>query len=65
MHIGQADRSMQNLWTQVTHFDITFRSQLYNTISDPIRLYREDEVYRSHIYYDGPYSTVFAIWRLR
>ena len=48
-----------------THFDITFRSQLYNTISDPIRLYREDEVYRSHIYYDGPYRTVFAIWRLR
>jgi len=48
-----------------THFDITFRSQLYNTISDPIGLYREDEVYRSHIYYDGPYRTVFVIWRLR
>lgn len=33
--------------------------------SDPLRLYRADEVYRSAPYYDGPYRTVFLIWRLR
>lgn len=33
--------------------------------SDPIRLYRTDEVYRSAPYYDGPHYTVFLIWRLR
>jgi hypothetical protein len=48
-----------------TYLDITYRSQLYNTVSDPIRVYREDEVYRSPIYYDGVHTTVFAIWRLR
>jgi hypothetical protein len=28
-----------------THLDIPYRSQLYDTLSDPIRVYREDEVY--------------------
>ena len=48
-----------------THLDIPYRSQLHDTFSDPIRVYREDEVYRSPIYYDGVHTTVFAIWRLR
>jgi chitinase len=48
-----------------TYLDITYRSQLYNTVSEPIKVYREDEVYRSPIYYDGVHRTVFAIWRLR
>jgi len=48
-----------------THLDIPYRSQLHDTFSDPIRVYREDEVYRSPIYYDGVHRTVFAIWRLR
>jgi len=48
-----------------THLDIPYRSQLYDTFSDPIRVYREDEVYRSPIYYDGHHKTVFVIWRLR
>lgn len=48
-----------------THLDIPYRSQLYGAFSDPIRVYREDEVYRSPIYYDGQHKTVFVIWRLR
>ena len=48
-----------------THLDIPYRSQLYDTFSDPIRVYREDEVYRSPIYYDGQHKTAFVIWRLR
>jgi hypothetical protein len=48
-----------------THLDIPYRSQLYGTVSDPIRVYREDEVYRSPVYYDGMHRTVFVIWRLR
>jgi hypothetical protein len=48
-----------------THLDIPYRSQLYDTFSDPIRVYREDEVYRSPIYYDNDQRTVFVIWRLR
>jgi hypothetical protein len=45
--------------------DLRFRSRLYNTMSDPIRVYRQDEVYRSERYYDGRYWTVFIIWKLR
>jgi len=48
-----------------THLDIPYRSQLYDTLSDPIRVYREDEVYRSPIYYDNQHKTAFVIWRLR
>jgi len=48
-----------------THLDIPYRSQLYGTFSDPIRVYREDEVYRSPLYYDGQHKTAFVIWRLR
>jgi len=48
-----------------SHVDIAFRSHLTDTLSDPIRVYREDEVYRSPAYYDGAFETVFIIWRLR
>lgn len=44
---------------------ITYYSFRYNTVSDPIRVYRSDEVYRSEPYLDGDYRTVFLIWRLR
>lgn len=47
------------------YLDLTYISHLYNLWSDPIRVYRADEVYRSEPYYDGPYRTVFLIWRLR
>jgi hypothetical protein len=48
-----------------THLDIPYRSQLHDTFSDPIRVYREDEVYRSPLYYDNQHKTAFVIWRLR
>jgi hypothetical protein len=28
-------------------------------------LRRSDEVYRSRPYFDGPYETVFIVWRIR
>lgn len=45
--------------------DFPYRSQRYGNWSDPVRLYRTDEVFRSSPYYDGEYRTVFLIWRLR
>ena len=42
---------------------ITFTSRLYLVESDTLLLSREDEVYRSSPYRDGPYETVFVIWR--
>jgi hypothetical protein len=43
---------------------VTYTSRLYLAESDTLRLAREDEVYRSSPYRDGPYETVFVIWRL-
>jgi hypothetical protein len=48
-----------------THLDIPYRSHLHETFSDPIRVYREDEVYRSPVYHDSRHNTAFVIWRLR
>lgn len=45
-------------------FETRYTSRLYGTESDPVSLRREWEVYRSEPYYDGPYRTVFLIWRL-
>ena len=45
-------------------FFATYTSQLYGTDSDTLSLGREWEVYRSEPYFDGPYRTVFIIWRL-
>ena len=42
---------------------VTYTSRLYLTESDTLRLPREDEIYRSSPYRDGPYETVFVIWR--
>jgi hypothetical protein len=43
---------------------VTYASRLYLVESDTLRLAREDEVYRSPPYRDGPYETVFVIWRI-
>jgi hypothetical protein len=44
--------------------DVTYTSRLYLAESDTLRLARKNEVYRSTPYRDGPYETVFVIWRL-
>ncbi len=44
--------------------DVTYMSRLYLAESDTLHLSRADEVYRSFPYRDGPYETVFVIWRL-
>ena len=45
-------------------FSMSYRSRLYETDSDPIVLRKTDEVYRSQPYFDGPYETVFLIWKM-
>ncbi len=44
--------------------EVTYTSRLYLVESDTLRLTRGNEVYRSSPYRDGPYETVFVIWRL-
>lgn len=41
-----------------------YYSHKYETYSDVLLLRKEDEVYRSKPYYNGPYRTVFLIWKL-
>jgi hypothetical protein len=43
---------------------VAYTSRRYGVESDTLVLRREWEVYRSEPYYDGPYRTVFLIWRL-
>jgi len=43
---------------------VTYTSRLYLVESDTLRLAHEDEAYRSPPYRDGPYETVFVIWRI-
>lgn len=43
---------------------LQYRSQLYRTMSDPITLRRQDEVYRSEPHYVDSYRTVLVIWKL-
>lgn len=46
--------------------ELRYRSYRYNTSSEPIRLYKRDEVYRK-VYYEKAKKTdtVFAIWQIR
>ena len=44
---------------------MSFRSHLHEADSDEIVVHRSDEVYRSRPYFDGPYETVFLVWKLR
>ncbi|MEN3002680.1 MAG: hypothetical protein ABDI19_12695 [Armatimonadota bacterium] len=46
---------------------LQYRSQLYRTMSDPITVYRKDELYRSEPYpvEVSPYRTVLVIWKLQ
>ncbi len=46
-------------------FRMSFRSHLYETESDELVVQRNDEAYRSRPYFDGPYETVFLVWKLR
>lgn len=43
---------------------VTYTSRLYLVESDTLHLSRDDEIYRSSPYRDGPYETVFVIWRI-
>jgi len=45
-------------------FHATYLSRLYGVESDTLSLRKEWEVYRSDPYYDGPYRTVFIVWKL-
>lgn len=45
-------------------FTTRYFSHKYMTYSDEILLKKADEVYRSPSYYDGPFKTVFVIWKL-
>jgi hypothetical protein len=44
---------------------VSYRSHRYECDSDDIVLPKSDEVYRSQTYFDGPYETVFVIWKIR
>jgi hypothetical protein len=44
---------------------VSYRSHRYECDSDSLVLRRSDEVYRSRPYFDGPYETVFIVWRIR
>ncbi len=43
---------------------ISYWSHLYSVESVKIPLYKQNEAYRSPVYYDGPYASVFVIWKL-
>lgn len=45
--------------------NLTFVSQLYNERSEEVVLYRNDEVYRSELYYNRGYPGVFLIWKYK
>ncbi|MFH1069879.1 MAG: hypothetical protein V1794_09715 [Candidatus Glassbacteria bacterium] len=44
-------------------YRLVYPSRLYADCSDTLTVSRKAEVYRSKPYYDGPYRTVFLIWR--
>jgi hypothetical protein len=44
---------------------VSYRSHRYECDSDSILLPKAGEVYRSRPYFDGPYETVFVIWKIR
>jgi len=46
-------------------YAMTYESHRYRCESEEIFLLKADEVYRSRPYFDGPYETVFIIWKMR
>ena len=42
--------------------ELNFISHKYSLISDNITVHKKDEAYRSELYFDGEYRTVFLIW---
>jgi len=47
-----------------TKFPLSLISHRYGVWSDDLILRKSDEVYRSQLYYDGPYVSSFIIWDL-
>ena len=47
------------------NYPLSYWSHLYHIASDSIIVNRVNEVYRSQPYFDGPYRTVFIIWKLK
>ena len=45
-------------------YTMSYRSHLYESDSEEMLFRRADEVYRSVPYFDGPYRTVFVIWKI-
>ncbi|MDD4857332.1 MAG: hypothetical protein PHD74_04405 [Candidatus Krumholzibacteria bacterium] len=45
-------------------YEISYRSRLFDSDSEPVVLRKVDEAYRSRPYFDGPYETVFIIWNI-
>jgi hypothetical protein len=44
---------------------LNFMSHKYSAESDPVVLYKRNEVYRSEPYFDSDNKTVFIIWKLK
>lgn len=44
---------------------LNFMSHKYSAESDPVVLYKKNEVYRSEPYFDNTNKTVFVIWKLK
>jgi hypothetical protein len=45
-------------------YDQEYPSRKYDGTGDSIELARENEAYRSPVYFDGAFDTVFLVWRL-
>lgn len=50
---------------EYTAYTQEYPSRGFDGTGDSLTLPREDEVYRSPVYFDGPFETVFLIWRFR
>jgi hypothetical protein len=46
-------------------YTMTYEGHRYRCRSEEVTLRKADEAYRSRPYFDGPYETVFIIWRIR
>ena len=46
-------------------YAMRYQSHRYRRESEELLLLKADEVYRSRPYFDGPYETVFIIWKIR
>mgnify|MGYP001081665241 CR=1 FL=1 len=65
LHSARAPEYEKVVNASYEYLDFPYRSYLYDTFSEPVRVYREDEVYRSPLYQDGQHRAVYVIWKLR